>query len=307
MKVDKIVVVKRQTPLEELLVRHSTTSQAKFYLESSGHSYNSYKVAHETYKNGLKKTLAAIPTKLRTQVIDKTDLGTVQFGDRDLVVVVGDDGLLVNVAKYIGDQQVIPVNPDEERFDGILASCNVGNFPCLFERTLEGKIEIQPLTMAEVQLDDGQIIRALNDLFVGRKTHVSSRYSIEYRGIKEKQSSSGIIVSTGTGSTGWLTSVMMGAQAIANGEATLSREIPFQRDADYLMFAVREPFPSKITGTSVVYGKVTKENPLIIKSNIPGEGVIFGDGIEKDYLEFTSGRTATIQPSKQKVYLVQGK
>ncbi len=288
-------------------MRHSTTSQAKFYLESSGHSYNSYKVAHETYKNGLKKTLAAIPNKLRTQVIDKTDLGTIQFGDRDLVVVVGDDGLLVNVAKYIGDQQVISVNPDEERFDGILASCNVGNFPYVFERTLEEKTEIQPLTMVEAKLDDGQTIRALNDLFVGRKTHVSSRYSIEYAGRKERQSSSGIIVSTGTGSTGWLTSVMGGAQVIANGEATLSREIPFQRDANYLIFAVREPFPSKITGNSIVYGEVTEENPFIIESNMPEGGVIFGDGIERDYLEFTSGRTATIQPSKNKVYLVQGK
>lgn len=288
-------------------MRHSTTSQAKFYLESSGHSYDSYEAAHETYKNGLKKTLATIPTKLRTQIVDKTDLGTILFGDRDLVIVVGDDGLLVNVAKYIGNQQVISVNPDEERFDGILASCNVGNFPYVFERTLAGKVEIQPLTMAEAKLDDGQIIRALNDLFVGRKTHVSSRYSIEYDGRREKQSSDGVVVSTGTGSTGWLTSIIGGARAIATGKFSLPEGVPFARNADYLMFAVKSPFPSKITGTSEVYGEVTKENPLIIESNMPEGGVIFGDGIERDYLEFTPGRTATIQPSKQKVYLVQGK
>ena len=124
MKVNKIVFVKRQTPLEELLVRYSTTSQARFYLEAAGHSYNSYEAAHETYKDGLKKTLAAIPSKLRTQVVNKTDLGTILFGDRDFVVVVGDDGLLVNVAKYIGDQQVISVNPDQERFDAVFVVCD---------------------------------------------------------------------------------------------------------------------------------------------------------------------------------------
>ena len=305
MEPNKIVVVKRQTPLEELLVRHSTTSQAKFYLEAAGHSYESYETAHNTYKEGLRMTTTTLPQKFRKQIIGKKDLATFQFGERDLVVVVGDDGLLVNVAKYVGEQPIISVNPDEQRFDGVLASCNVYEFPKILKKALEGKADVQPLTMVEANLDDGQVIRALNDLFVGRKTHVSARYSLEYEGMKERQSSSGIIVSTGTGSTGWMTSVIMGAQAIANGGATLNKDIPFPKDSDYLLFAVREPFPSKITGANLVYGEITRESPLRIESNMPEAGIIFGDGIEKDYLEFTSGRTATIQPSKNKVYLVK--
>src|SRR3989344_4654663 len=211
MEIDKIVVVKRHTPLEELLVRHSTASQAKFYLGAAGHSYDAYLAAHDAYKNSLAETLAHIPAGLRTQVVDKKDLPTLQFGDKNLVVVVGDDGLLVNVAKYIGIQPVIAVNPDEKRFDGVLASCNVRNFQYTLQRVLEDRAEVQYLTMAEARLDDGQIIRALNDLFIGRRTHVSARYEIEYGGRQERQSSSGIIVSTGTGSTGWMTSVVVGA------------------------------------------------------------------------------------------------
>ena len=303
MEVNKIVVVKRHTLLEELLVRYTTTSQAKFYLEASGHSYETYESAHNKYKDGLEKTIDKIPSNMRIQIIDKTDLATFQFGNKDVIIVVGDDGLLVNVAKYIGRQPVISVNPDEERFDGILASCNVKYFPQTLKKVLENKAKMQFLTIAEAKLDDGQMIKALNDLFIGRKTHVSARYELSYKNARERQSSSGIIISTGTGSTGWMTSVINGAQAIVNCKSKLN--IPFDREANYLIFAVREPFPSKITETNLSYGEITKEHPLKIESNMPNEGVIFGDGIEKDYLEFTSGRTTLIQPSEEKVNLIK--
>src|SRR3989344_9507823 len=154
MEIDKIVVVKRHTPLEELLVRHSTASQAKFYLGAAGHSYDAYLAAHDAYKNSLAEALAHSPAGLRTQVVDKKDLPTLQFGDKNLVVVVGDDGLLVNVAKYIGIQPVIAVNPDEKRFDGVLASCNSDSFYRVFRNVLEDKVDMQLLTMAEATLDD---------------------------------------------------------------------------------------------------------------------------------------------------------
>jgi len=304
MEVDKLVVIKKQTQLEELLVRHSTTSQAKFYLEAGGHSYEDYDAAHRAYVGSLQRTTAVLPNKLRTQIVDKRDLATFQFGERDLVIVVGDDGLLVNVSKYVGKQPVILVNPDEERFDGVLATCNDIKFPKVLKKTLEGDVEMQGLTMAEVQLDDGQSIRALNDLFIGRKTHPSSRYILEWNGMRERQSTSGMVISTGTGSTGWLTSFKTFIERMTGGRYSYPYDVPFDRTADYLIFTVREPFPSKITDTNIVHGMITRNNPLKIESNIPEEGVIFGDGVEKDYLEFNSGRTAIVQPSSDKVYLV---
>src|SRR3989338_972571 len=305
MEPDKIVIVKRRTPLEELLVRHSTAPQAKFYLESAGHSYTSYQQAHDAYVEGLQQTLSAIPNGLRMQIVDKSNLANFQFGNKDLVVVVGDDGLLVNVAKYIGSQPVIAVNPDEKRFDGVLASCNSDSFYRVFRNVLEDKVDMQLLTMAEATLDDGQVMRSLNDLFLGRRTHVSAKYELEYKGNKERLSSSGMIISTGTGSTGWMTSVIAGAMNLFDSQPKPKEAVPFVRDADYLLFAVREPFPSKLTGTKITYGRITRTNPLIVRSNMPSDGVIFGDGIENDYLEFYSGRTATISLAENKVCLVR--
>ena len=168
-----------------------------------------------------------------------------------------------------------------------------------------GKVSMEKLTMAEARLDDGQVIYALNDLFIGKNTHVSARYELSYNGQSERQSSSGIIVSTGAGSTGWLTSVMVGSHSIANVDYQ-AEQAAFSRDAEYLRFAVREPFPSKMTATKIVHGDLTIKNPLRISSNMPSNGVIFSDGIESDYLEFNAGRTATIRPAEKKVYLVKG-
>lgn len=303
---EKIVVIKKKTQLEELLRRHATTSQVKFFLESRGESYDYYKDAHRDYRQGLEQTLAAIPATMRSQVVDKDHLGTFQFCEKDLVVVVGDPGLLVNVAKYVGHQPVIAVNPDQERFDDIFTTCFPDTFAIVLAKALDREIEVEKLTMAEASLDDGQKMYALNDLFIGQRTHVSARYVIAYNNHSERQSSSGIIVSTGTGSTGWMTSIVTGANAIALGEDEVNDEVPFPRDADYLMFAVREPFPSKMTKTGIVYGKVTQRTPLRITSNMPENGVIFSDGIEADYLEFNAGKTVTIYPSQKKVYLIRG-
>ena len=62
---------------------------------------------------------------------------------------------------------------------------------------------------------DGQRLLAFNDLFIGARTHVSARYRVEYAGKQEQQSSSGLLVSTGAGSTGWLSSVMNMPSAVA--------------------------------------------------------------------------------------------
>ena len=303
MNLEKIIVVKKATQLEELLKRHATTSQVKFHLESRGEQYKPCKESNMAYKQSLQQVIKTIPPKMRSQIVDKEDLATFQFGDKDLVITVGDPGLFVNVAKYVGNQPVLVVNPEPERYDNNFAVCSSNDFDKVLKPVLDGKYSSQKLTMAQAKLDDGQILYALNDLFIGRKTHVSARYLINHEGYQENQSSSGIIVSTGTGSTGWRTSVMLGAHTLSNLGYD-PREAQFPRDAPYLEFTVREPFPTKTTGTDIMCGKITES--LKITSNMTENGVIFSDGIEFDYLEFLAGTTATISPSNKAVYLING-
>ena len=73
-----------------------------------------------------------------------------------------------------------------------------------------------------------------------------------------------------------------------------------------MIYTVREPFPSKVTGTRLTFGIVDKLHPLTITSHMADTGVIFSDGIEADYLSFNSGATAIISVADKKAYILCG-
>jgi len=138
----------------------------------------------------------------------------------------------------------------------------------------------------------------VNDLFIGPRSHTSARYRLGIGDRAEDQSSSGIIVSTGLGATGWLRSIICGAGGIAGALSghplKLAAPRSFQWDADYLYFSVREPWPSRTSAAEIAFGKITAATPLILESRMPEGGVIFSDGIESDFVRFNAGACATI-------------
>ena len=172
-----------------------------------------------------------------------------------------------------------------------------------------GKRTIAEVTIAEARLNSGEKLSAVNDFFIGPKTHTSAHYTIKVGDKTEQQSSSGIIVSTGLGSTGWLRSILAGATGISSALSGRSLKISEKKavawDSEFLYFSVREPWPSKTTGAGITFGKVTRKHPLVITSQMPENGIIFSDGIESDFLRFNSGSEAVISISRKKGYLVK--
>ena len=67
---------------------------------------------------------------------------------------------------------------------------------------------------------------------------------------------------------------------------------------------MREPWPSKTTGATMVHGVITPDRPLRVASHMAESGVIFSDGVEADFLEFTAGLTAVIGIAQKKANLV---
>ena len=82
---------------------------------------------------------------------------------------------------------------------GVLLPFTAADIPRLLPELLDHRRPIKAVTMAQARLSDGQQLYAVNDLFVGPKTHTSARYEIALREVKETQSSSGIIISTDWG------------------------------------------------------------------------------------------------------------
>jgi hypothetical protein len=224
------------------------------------------------------------------------------------VVTVGPDGLVVNTAKYLDGQPIVAVNPDPAHIEGVLLPFAIGDVAAVLDRAIYGEPPMQPVTMAQAELNDGQRLLAFNDLFVGARSHVSARYRIAHDGRSEDHSSSGILVSTGAGSTGWLRSVYAGAVRIVEGFG--AKVTPpeaggrFPWDAEKLIYAVREPWPSKTTGAGIAYGVITRDRPLVVTSHMAENGVIFSDGVEADYLAFTAGFTAIIRIAEKTANLV---
>ncbi|MCL2590039.1 MAG: hypothetical protein FWD67_03950 [Betaproteobacteria bacterium] len=88
------------------------------------------------------------------------------------------------------------------------------------------------------------------------------------------------------------------------GEVSMAKSTFNAWDVEYLQFTVREPYPSRTMGASIVFGRIGADRPMRITSYMPENGVIFSDGVENDFLEFRSGAIAEIAVAEKKGRLV---
>lgn len=298
----KVVLVTRRTRLQDLVARHHTLAQARFYLEHLGADFSDYLKEDAAYAHSLDRTVTALQAWGRYQLVEREYLPNFVFAEQDIVVALGQDGLVANTMKYLEGQPLVGVNPEPTRWDGVLLPFQPKDVATVLRDVAAGRRPARSVTMAQAVLSDGQTLRAVNDLFIGPRSHSSAQYDIQLGDRHECQSSSGVIVSTGLGSTAWLKSVVTGSIGIAhavNGAANAAYQ-PQPWDSDGLVFAVREPFPSRSSAAALVYGTVSAQCPLRLRSRMPENGVIFSDGMEADYLRFTAGMEAriTVAPTR---------
>lgn len=304
---NKIILVVRDTRLDDLVARFNTQEQARFYIEHLGADFSDYQSEDRTYKAAVHEAETILSRLGRLQTLHRAYVTNFIFGEEDTVVVLGQDGLVANVLKYLTHQVVLGVNPDPQRWEGVLLPFTLGQLDTALREVFHHKRTIRQVTMAKVSLNTGESLNGVNDLFIGPRTHTSARYTIRVGDRAEEHSSSGIIVSTGLGSTGWFRSVLAGATGIATAATgrlmKWAKDPAFPWDADYLYFSVREPWPSKTSSAGITFGKITSQTPLELLSHMPGHGVIFSDGIESDFLQFNSGTSATISLSEKRGHL----
>jgi NAD kinase len=302
---EKVVLVTRKTRLAELVERFNTLAQAKFYIEHAGGNFEEYVFEDEAYRRSAETVRREMEVGLKTQEIDRALISTFVFLPQDIVITLGQDGLVANTAKYVGSQPIVAVNPDPARFDGILLPFLPKEVRQSVEKVIERKARIRKVTLAEACLNDGQRLLAFNDLFLGTQSHVSARYRIHWGKSEEPQSSSGVLVSTGAGSTGWVSSVFnmaSGVAALTGGHAV--NPIRLDWEDRRLLFVVREPFVSRHSQANIVAGIVGPQQSLVLESLMPSGGVIFSDGIETDFLEFNSGTEAVVRAAEATAQLV---
>jgi hypothetical protein len=324
----RIVVVTRQTRLEGLLRRWSTRGQARFAFrkaravhalkagadddplaaeEEADLDFLDLDEENTTYHEAIQRLSRELDFGLPVQVVDRQYLPSIDFEMCTVVVVIGQDGLVANTAKYVGNVPIVGVNPDPARFDGVLLPYHLDHARDAVSRVLNQRALTTDITLAEATLHDGQRLLAFNDFFVGANSHVSARYEIRVGEQTEPQSSSGILVATGAGSTGWMSSVVNMTCGIARwmgNDVGDTGRLRLDWSDRALVWAVREPFLSQQSGASLVAGRIDAGQELIVESRMATGGVIFSDGIEADFLAFNGGTIARIGVADQRARLV---
>ena len=294
----RAVVVERRTELDGLLEHHGTRGQAEFFLRTRGRTLADVQARHDAQADALRAVRVAVPADWRRGDVEREDLARFAFEPGDVCVVVGQDGLVANVAKYLAGQPVIGVDPEPGRNPGVLVRHRAAAAARLLAGVVGGTAAVQERAMVRVLLDDGERLDALNEVFVGHPGHQSARYRIAAPGgpvREERHSSSGLIAATGTGATGW-------AASIHRERGTARPALPGPTDRGLAWF-VREAWPSPATGTDLTAGRLADGQVLTVVAESDAL-VVFGDGVEADRLTATWGQTVTVGVSDRTLRLV---
>ncbi|MFF4627217.1 NAD(+)/NADH kinase [Streptomyces griseorubiginosus] len=290
----RAVLVHRTTEYEELVAHHGTHGQAAFFLSSRGRDIREVAERHERVRQALADVTSAIPLTWRQARVERADLDRFLFAPEDVVVVVGQDGLVANVAKYLAGQPVLGIDTEPGRNPGVLVRHRPRDTAGLL--AVAGR-SVDELTMVEAVADDTQRLVALNEIYLGAGGHQTARYRLGLEGdggVVEAQASSGVLVGTGTGATGWLRSVWQ--------ERGARLRLPGPTE-DLLVWFVREAWPSPATGTSLTAGELAARARL--RLTVESERLIaFGDGMEGDALELTWGQTVEVGVCAERLRLV---
>ena len=153
---NKVILVTRKTRLAELISKYNTIQQAQFYIEHLGADFSDYLKEDENYRRAVEQILECVRKYARVQEIDREFVPNMIFGAQDIVIAVGQDGLIANVLKYLNGQMLIGVNPDTARWDGVLLPFEPGDMEWVIPTVLDGRQQVKEITMAQA----GQIAEA---------------------------------------------------------------------------------------------------------------------------------------------------
>ncbi|KAA0941372.1 hypothetical protein [Streptomyces apricus] len=198
----RVVIAHRTTEYEELVAHHGTHGQAAFFLSSRGRDIEEVAERHRRTRRALADVTSAIPLTWRQSRVERADLDRFLFAPEDVVVVVGQDGLVANVAKYLDGQPVVGIDSDPGRNPGVLVRHRPASAGKLLRAAFASGTGADELTMVEAVADDTQRLLALNEVYLGAAGHQTARYRLgldagdardaDGGGVVEAQASSGV-------------------------------------------------------------------------------------------------------------------
>ncbi len=203
----------------------------------------------------------------------------------DLIITVGGDGTFLEAASRAENQPLLGVNSDPKRSLGKYCIAEACNFEDILKKVLEKKIKPKKINRLKGSINRKKSFCFVNDILICHKNHAAiSRYALVIGREQEIQRSSGIWISTATGSTGAIRSA---------GGKVLRASLPHGQ------YRPRELHPWPIKNYRFK-GHVLDFKERFRVISLMRKGVIYVDGSHVSY-DFSFGKTIEVRLSTNPV------
>ena len=232
-------------------------------------------------KNTLKKH------KKKYALANRDKLIKTQFQNKDLIIAVGGDGTFLRAAQFVDEQILLGINSDIKNKEGFFMKANKNDFGKKLKKIMNGKFQVKKLPRLEACINNERIESlALNEFFIGpRKSYHAAKYVIEINGSKERQKSSGVLITTPTGSYAW-------------AKSCYNKTMPL--DSKDYQFVVREPYEGNVfKNYKLIYGILNKNQSIGIFSEML-DGILIADSVGKEH-SLKNGSKAVVKLSNKYV------
>lgn len=250
----------------------------------------------ETINKTQKSTLSLVQKTLKKykiyyNIAIREKLNINLFKNKGLIIAVGGDGTFLIASHYIfGKTLMIGVNSDPDYKEGFFMSATKDDFRIKLKKILKSKFKIKKLHRLEAYIGKKKIPEfALNEFYVAAAIpYHTAKYYFSINGKRERQKSSGILVSTAAGSNAWMKS--------AGGKI-------LNLNSDKFQYLIREPYSGRTAKKcTLVNGILNKNQKIIIEFEI-SDGLILADSTGKEH-RFKAKEKVVIKLSNKPIYAV---
>ena len=305
MKLERVYIACKKTTLEFLQERYGQDYPRQVGLFDL--DIDEVESEHEEHYRTLDSLVDALrEAGIEPRVLARRIYLTGSFDGSDLVVSFGGDGEMLDVSRYItGSEPVLGIRSTSRSRGYLLLSPALG-FRDMAARLVGGDFRVESWTRIKGVLENGfhRIEdHALNEVYAGDRFSVgTSRYTLRIDDREERHRSSGVLVVTGTGSTGWY------ANIVKNDGGGFGYGRPFPRTSVQLRYLVRDPI--RIDELELTHGAIEPGMDFSIKSTMNSDGVLSFDCSKISYenpraYPFNRGSVVTLGISNRPLQVIR--
>ncbi|MBI3394779.1 MAG: NAD+ kinase [Spirochaetia bacterium] len=289
----RAVLAVKRSKWERDLVRYGSRDMVKRLYETQNHNFQRVYDSHKRQESGLERIRTAVP---EWPLVFREDLDHIDLSGMDCIVSFGGDNHFVFVSHISRDLPVLGINSDPSTSlgallyfttDSFVEKISPGNVKLVAEQwtRIEGRIEYADGRRTTVGPATSEI--SIRSSF----SDAISRYVVRAgEGAWEEQKSSGMLLSTGAGSTGWFRN----AVPWENYDSAI-----FAKEEQLFRFVARETGPRRAYAHR--YGTIHHKQVLEMVSEMEGEITV--DSHPERTFDFPPGARAefAISPSNLSV------